>query len=45
MRERPAGKQQSECNLAGSDEVVEMGKIAGRQRPMLIRDRQTTGVG
>jgi hypothetical protein len=31
---RGAGIPQSECDLAGSDEVIEMGKAPGRQWPM-----------
>src|SRR5258708_4774070 len=32
---RGAGEPQPECDLAGSDEVIEMGEVAGRQRPVL----------
>jgi hypothetical protein len=32
---RGAGVPQSECDLAGSDEVIEIGQASGRQRPML----------
>ena len=32
---RGAGVPQSECDLAGSDEVIEMGQASGRQWPML----------
>jgi hypothetical protein len=31
---RGAGEPQPECDLAGSDEVIEMGEVAGLQRPM-----------
>ena len=31
---RGAGEPQPECDLAGSDEVIETGEAAGRQRPM-----------
>jgi transposase len=31
---RGAGEPQPECDFAGSDEVIEMGEVAGRQRPM-----------
>ena len=31
---RVSGKPQSECNIAGSDEVIEMGEVAVRRRPM-----------
>ncbi len=32
---RGAGEPQADCDFAGSDEVIEMGEAAGRQRPML----------
>ena len=32
---RGAGVPQSECDLAGSNEVIEMGQASGRQWPVL----------